>query len=62
LQDSIEAIRRKQARKIAEKRVSYLKGTMNLEEQQPDPRFIEEILKREEEHLLQGPGSKLWEE
>jgi transcriptional regulator with XRE-family HTH domain len=62
LKDSIDVIRRKQARKIAEKQLRYLKGTMNLEDQQPDPRFIEELLKQEEERLLQGPNSKLWEE
>ena len=62
LQDSIDAIRRKQARKMAEKQVSYLKGTMNLEDQQPDSRFIAELIKQEEERLLQGPNSKLWDE
>jgi len=62
LQDSIDAIRRKQARKIAAKQVCYLKGTMNLEDQQPDSRFIEELLRHEEERLLQGPNAKLWEE
>lgn len=62
LQDSIDAIRRKQARKMAEKQVSYLKGTMNLEDQQPDSRFIAELIKQEEEHLLKGPSSKLWDE
>lgn len=62
LQDSIEVIRRKQARKIAEKQVGYLKGTMNLEDQQPDAKFIEELIKQEEERLLQGPNAKLWYE
>lgn len=62
LQDSIDAIRRKQARKMAEKQVDYLKGTMNLEDQQPDPRFIAELIMQEEERLLQGPNSKLWDE
>ena len=62
LQDSIDAIRRKQARKKAEKQVSYLKGTMNLEDQQPDSMFISELIKQEEERLLQGSNSKLWEE
>jgi len=60
LQDSIDAIRHKQARKTAVKHVRYLKGTMNLENQQPDSRFIEVLLKQEEEHLLQGPNAKLW--
>jgi len=62
LQDSIDAIRRKQARKIAEKQVRYLKGTMNLEDQQPDSRFIEELLKQEEERLLKDPNVNLWKE
>ncbi|MFA6915453.1 MAG: helix-turn-helix domain-containing protein [Parachlamydiales bacterium] len=62
LQDSVGAIRRKQARKMAEKQVRYLKGTMNLEDQQPDSRFIAELIKQEEEGLLQGPNSKLWDE
>lgn len=62
LQDSIEAIRRKQARKMAEKQVRYLKGTMNLEDQQPDAKFMEELIKQEEERLLQGPNAKLWDE
>lgn len=62
LKDSIDAVRRKRARKIAEKQVRYLKGTMNLENQQPDSPFIEELLKQEEERLLKGPSSKLWED
>ncbi|VHO02140.1 helix-turn-helix domain-containing protein [Candidatus Rhabdochlamydia sp. T3358] len=62
LHDSIDAIRRKQARNVAEKQVRYLKGTMNLEDQQPDSRFIDELIKQEEERLLQGPNAKLWEE
>lgn len=62
LHHSIENLRRKQAIKIAEKRVKYLKGTMNLEDQQPDQLFIEELLKNEMNRLLQGPSSDLWEE
>ena len=62
LKDSIDTVRRKRARKIAEKQVRYLKGTMNLENQQPDSPFIEELLKQEEERLLKGPSSKLWED
>lgn len=62
LQDSVDAIRRKQARKMAEKQVRYLKGTMNLEDQQPDSRFITELIKQEEERLMQGPNAKLWDE
>ncbi len=62
LQESIDAIQKKQARKIAQKHVHYLKGTMNLEDQQPDSRFIDELLKTEEERLLRGPRAKLWAE
>ena len=62
LQNSIDILRRKQARKMAEKQVGYLKGTMNLEDQQPDSRFIAELIKQEEERLLQGSNSKLWDE
>src|SRR3989338_1116746 len=40
LLEPVDSIRKKQAKKIAEKRVLYLKGTMNLEDQQPDSRFI----------------------
>ena len=62
LEDSIDNIRRKQARKMAESQVRYLKGTMNLEDQQPDSRFIAELIKQEEERLLHGPNSKFWDE
>lgn len=62
LEDSIDHIRRKQARKMAEKHVRYLKGTMNLENQQPDSSFIAELIKQEEERFMQGPNAKLWDE
>ncbi len=62
LHDSIEVLRHRQARKIAQKQIYYLKGTMNLEDQQPDSRFIEELIKQEEERLLHKPNAKLWEE
>ena len=62
LQDSIETIRRKQAKKMAEKKICYLKGTMNLEDQEPDSKFITELIKQEEERFLKAPNSKLWEE
>lgn len=62
LLSSTETLRKQQAKKRAEKQLAYLKGTMSLEEQQPDPRFIEELLKREEERFLQGPSARLWTE
>lgn len=62
LYGSIEAIREEQAKKIAQKRVQYLLGTMNLEQQRPDPKFVEQLLKQETDRLLQGSGTQLWDE
>jgi transcriptional regulator with XRE-family HTH domain len=62
LQESVELLRRKQARKLAEKHVGYLRGTMSLEKQKPDAKFIETLLKQEEEKLLRGPNAQLWME
>lgn len=62
MHDSISAIRRRQARKIAEKEVRYVTGTMNLENQQPDSLFMKNLLKQEEERLLHEPKAKLWDE
>lgn len=58
---SIVDIRYEQAYKIARKRVKYLQGTMNLENQEPDERFIQELIETETEELLQS-GKKIWEE
>lgn len=60
LRETIDSLRKKQAKKLAEKQVAYLNGTMNLEKQQPDSRFIEELLRECEEQLLHGPCAKLW--
>ncbi|MCH9627913.1 MAG: hypothetical protein S4CHLAM2_15610 [Chlamydiales bacterium] len=62
LQGTIESIHHKQARARAQKQVDYLTGTMNLEQQRPDEKFKNELIKQEEQRLLQGPKSKLWEE
>ena len=61
LQDSVESIRRTQAKRVAKKHISYLKGTMHLEMQEPDDRFINELIKEEENALLHSSKSKLWE-
>jgi transcriptional regulator with XRE-family HTH domain len=60
LRESIDSIRKKQARKKAEERVRYLKGTMSLEDQTPDARFLENLIHREENKILHE--AKLWEE
>lgn len=62
LRESIGVIRRKQARKKAEVKVQYLMGTMHLEQQEPDKKFMDALLKQEEEKLLKGPNSSLWKE
>lgn len=63
LKQTIDAIRYKQARHIAEKHVRYLRGTMGLEKQEPDKRLLEELIKKEVEELLHGSsGIKLWKE
>lgn len=62
LMEPIDVIRRKQARRVAENNVRYLRGTMSLEEQEPDKKLIQELIKEEEEELLRSPGNKLWQE
>lgn len=62
LRESIDVIRRRQARMKAEKNIRYLKGTMGLEMQQPDTSFFEELVRQEEDRLLSSTGSELWEE
>ena len=61
LKEPIEVLKQKQAKKLAQKKIHYLKGTMNLEDQQPDALFIEALLQEEIHNLLQTP-KKLWEE
>lgn len=62
LRKSVSAIRRKQARKKAEAKVRYLLGTMHLENQEPDKKFIDILLEQEEEKFLKGSNSTLWKE
>lgn len=62
LSESIQTIRHRQAKKKAEKHAQYLKGTMSLEAQQPDSKFLQTLMKKEEDRLLQGSGTELWEE
>jgi transcriptional regulator with XRE-family HTH domain len=60
LREPIDVQRRNQARRIAEKHVRYLKGTMSLEKQEPDPRFLEDLQKEKEEEMLHS-NKMLWE-
>jgi transcriptional regulator with XRE-family HTH domain len=61
LREPIDVQRRKQAHRMAEKHIRYLKGTMSLEKQEPDARFLEELRKEKEEELLHS-NKMLWEE
>jgi|SaaInlLV_10m_DNA_2_1039722.scaffolds.fasta_scaffold00107_6 transcriptional regulator with XRE-family HTH domain len=60
LKDPIDIVRSKQAKKKANEKISYLRGTMNLENQEPDKKLIRELIKEEEGKLLHGSSSKLW--
>ena len=62
LREPVDMIRRKQARKKAAVKVRYLMGTMHLEGQEPDKKFMDSLSKQEEEKLLKGPNSSLWKE
>lgn len=60
LNTSIDEIRLRQAKIQANQRIAYLKGTMALEGQEPDQRFLNELLQQEITKLLRGSGSRLW--
>ena len=60
--EPIDGILQKQAKKVAEKHVAYLKGTMNLERQEPDNQLIAELIKRKQDELLHSTNVQLWEE
>lgn len=62
LLEPIDTIRRRQAKKQAKRRIDYLKGTMGLEKQEPDEKLVKELLLQEENRLLHGGGSELWNE
>ncbi len=59
--ESVEMLLRKRARRIAEKRVQYLEGTMALEQQKPEKKWRDRLLESEIEELMKSP-SVLWDE
>lgn len=61
-QEGIETIRKNQALKKAERKISYLRGTMSLEDQEPTPDLLQELVDEEVERLLRGSSSELWDE
>lgn len=52
-------ILRAKAEKIAKKRIKYLEGTMALEKQKPEKKWLDEMIEKETEELLRSP-SKIW--
>lgn len=58
---SLDTILKEQAKIQAQKKINYLKGTMELEDQQPDEEFIKELIDEEIKKLLESSGSGLWE-
>ncbi len=60
LMEPIEKIRRRQARRLAEAKMLYLRGTMSLEKQEPDKKLLDALLQEEEDELLRSSGNKLW--
>ena len=61
LKAPIDTLRHAQAKQIARKRIKYTQGTMGLEMQEPDERFLHELINEEIIHLLHSSSSKLWE-
>lgn len=62
LKEPVDTILQKQAHKVAQKHISYLKGTMNLEQQEPDKQLVAELVKSKQEELLHTDNRQLWEE
>lgn len=58
----LEIVKKNQAKAKAEKKIRYLRGTMSLEKQEPDRKFLNELIEDEVKDLLEKSGSKLWDE
>jgi len=56
-----DEILQEQAKKIAQKRIQYVEGTMSLESQLPSREDMKELLIEEEKKLLSSTSEKLWE-
>lgn len=56
-----DEIIKKQARKVAEARLEYVKGTMSLEKQLPNSEMLDELISAEQLRLIQTASSEIWE-
>ncbi|MBS0615381.1 MAG: helix-turn-helix domain-containing protein [Verrucomicrobia bacterium] len=61
-QEDLDLLVKKQIRKVAEKRVKYVKGTMALELQQPNDAVIRELIAKEERRLSLSENIDIWKE
>jgi transcriptional regulator with XRE-family HTH domain len=58
---NIPALLREKAKRLAEKRLIKVEGTMALEKQRPEKKWRHKLLESEIERILQSP-SQLWDE
>jgi len=58
----LDSIKQRVAKKVAKKRIDYIHGTMSLEKQSPDSEMINEMLRQEEQSIINNFESKLWNE
>ena len=57
-----DQILQEQAHRVARRRIQYLRGTMALEKQEPKSFMLQELIKEEENLLLNSESGKIWEE
>ena len=62
LEKSPEETRCEKAISIAKKKIDYLKGTMSLEDQEPDDKLLRELMEDEVQEILRSGKLDLWEE
>ncbi len=58
----LDQLVQQQIRRIAEKRVQYLKGTMALELQKPSDEIVRELIAKEEKELHASDKLDIWKE
>lgn len=58
----LDTIKEKQAMKRAIHNIKYTRGTMAMEKQEPDEKFIVELIKEEAKRLLNSSSSEIWED
>ncbi len=57
----LDTFKKTQAKLKAEKKISYLHGTMSLEKQSPNQKLLKELFDEEVRKLLDAPSSNLWD-